>query len=163
MLAPFHKLNDGTRLHGRAEEDVFQLLIDAYRLRVEDQYKFTGEADDDSVYGGAASGIAGFQRFLADAEKSPNLLPTWWSPAKAQQCLAVGRQSGWGDLRRAIEKGDIVEHYGVNTMPMQMRMFTEKVWGLNPGAAGSGDAMCRLQMQMERGALNGNSSLLRLG
>ena len=35
---PFHKLHDKTWLHGRPEEDVFKLFLDAYRLRLNDDY-----------------------------------------------------------------------------------------------------------------------------
>ncbi len=61
---PFTHLDNGTRLHGRPEEHVYWLLIEAYRLCMDDNYVHDGNADADSIYGGAPDGLAGFRRFL---------------------------------------------------------------------------------------------------
>jgi mitochondrial splicing suppressor protein 51 len=74
---PFHRLNDKTWPHDRPEADAFQLLIDAYRLRMDDNKKF---GDQGQQY---ASGPAGFEQFLNQAEGRDNLLPSWWSAEKA--------------------------------------------------------------------------------
>ncbi|KAG9322291.1 hypothetical protein KVV02_002224 [Mortierella alpina] len=58
IAKPFHRLHDKTWLHGRSEQDVYKLLIDSYRLMQEDDYKFEGDVDADSVYGGAADSQA---------------------------------------------------------------------------------------------------------
>ncbi|PHH81836.1 hypothetical protein CDD83_3463 [Cordyceps sp. RAO-2017] len=51
---PFSHLEAGTWLHNRFEKDVYGLLIDAYRLRMEDNHNMEGDADEDSIYGGPA-------------------------------------------------------------------------------------------------------------
>jgi mitochondrial splicing suppressor protein 51 len=36
---PFHKLSQRKWLHGRSEDDVFKLLLDSHRLRINDDYR----------------------------------------------------------------------------------------------------------------------------
>jgi len=82
IAKPFTRINNGTWLHNRPEKDVYKLLIDTYRMKMEDQYKFEGDADVDSIYGGASDGKSGFERFLklVEAPSKRHLLPSWWSP-----------------------------------------------------------------------------------
>ncbi|KAH8807158.1 hypothetical protein F5884DRAFT_788658 [Xylogone sp. PMI_703] len=103
-------------------------LTDAYRLRVEDDYTFDGDVDEDSLYSGASSGLAGFKRFLRLARSRQGLLPPWWNPTKQHMCERLGMDSSqWHSLRHAVEKSDIIEHYGDPRFPMQLRMFAEAV------------------------------------
>ncbi|KAK3305123.1 uncharacterized protein B0T15DRAFT_567174 [Chaetomium strumarium] len=152
IAIPFTRLNEGTWLHDRPEEDVYRLLIDAYRLRVEDDYTFDGDVDDDSLYGGASSGLAGFRRFLHLARQREDLLPPWWSDEKRRECEAFGMASSghFQDLRCAVEKGDIIEHYGDPRFPMQLRMFAEAVYGRGPGGQ-DGTLMRQMMVAMEQG------------
>ena len=147
---PFHRLDSQTWLHGRPHTDVYKLLIDTYRFRMEDNYSLEGEADDDSIYGGALNGERGFQRFLRLAEKRNGLLPPWWSQEKAAECMSVGLNDEWSSLARAIEKSDVTEHYGSPLMAMQLRMFGEQVYGRGPGGQSSA-SMRQMQMMAERG------------
>ncbi|KKY26387.1 putative mynd domain [Diplodia seriata] len=89
---PFTRLTTRTWLHDRSERDTYRLLIDAYRLRMSDQYTFEGDADVDCVLGGAvASSIGGFTRFLRKlGREAPDLLPPWWSAAKEEECRRAG-------------------------------------------------------------------------
>jgi splicing suppressor protein 51 len=155
IAKPFTRLDAGTWLHGRPESDVYTLLIDAYRMRMEDNYQFDGDVDEDSVYSGAPDSVAGFRRFLARVEKKKrSLLPDWWSPAKKAECVAFGRrgpESWWPSLECAVEKADITEHYGDARFPMQLRMFAQDVYGRGPG--GSDGTMMRKGMAaMESGS-----------
>ncbi|KAJ5677542.1 uncharacterized protein N7477_003175 [Penicillium maclennaniae] len=156
MDKPFTQLYAKKWLHGRPEKDVYRLLIDTYRLRMEDDYTIKGDVDEDSIYKGRASGVRGFQRFLRLAERrGRELLPDWWSPAQAKECVALGsgRDEDY-NLRHAVEKSDIIEQYGERLMPMQLRMLGEQIYGTGPsGTSGAG----MLQMQME--AENGSGSL----
>ncbi|KAI9902539.1 hypothetical protein N3K66_001891 [Trichothecium roseum] len=150
VKTPFARLDKGTWLHGRPEKDVYGLLIDAYRMRVEDMYKIEGEADNDSIYGGAADGLQGFRRFLERVEACPGLLPSWWDATKKSECEQFGMGSSrWFDLRAAVEKSDIVKHYGESKFPMQLRMFAEAVYGQGPGGADA-TAMRRIMMKKEQ-------------
>lgn len=149
---PFHRLHAKTWLHDRPQQDVFKLLIDTYRMRVEDDAK-AGEIDTDSLYGGAADGRHPFRRFLRLAEKRTGLLPSWWSREKEAECIAFGLTPGWSSLAAAVEKGDIIEHYGSSVMPMQLRMFGEQVYKIGPWGQ-SGASMMQLQMQIENKELS---------
>lgn len=60
----------------------------------------------------------------------------------------------WFDLGASVEKGDIIEHYGESTFPMQLRMFAEAVYGTAPGGT-SGGAMRQMMMMMEQGGATG--------
>jgi splicing suppressor protein 51 len=151
---PFHRLDDRTWLHDRPEEDVYRLLIDTYRLRMEDNFKLEGRAETDSIYhGNVPDGRKGFQRFLYLAQSHPGLLPSWWSQEKVTGCVAVGMKKGeWSDLARRIEKDDLSEHYGNPLMPMQLRMFGEQVYGRGPGGH-DGTSMRKMQMRIENGEM----------
>ena len=114
-------------LHQFSEKDAFRQLIDCYRMRVEDDYVFSGDTrglynDDDP--------LTDFQDFLDLAEKRSGVLPSWWSPAKRRQCeeSGLGLQQ-WSDLSAAVEKQDIIEEYGDPTMPMKLRFLADEVYG----------------------------------
>ena len=161
MEKPFHQLKAGKWLHGRTETDVFKLLIDSYRLRMEDDYNITGDVDEDSLYGGAANSVRPFQRFLTLTRQRPGLLPEWWTDDSARKCVKYGRESkNWSGLSYAVEKHDLIEHYGHPTMPMQLRMFAEQVYGTGPGGQ-NGEAMLDLQVGAERAG--GFQSVMSLG
>ncbi|KAL6868777.1 hypothetical protein ACO1O0_000095 [Amphichorda felina] len=148
---PFTRLDQGTWLHDRPETDVYRLLIDTYRLRLEDNYIFEGVVEEDSIYGEASNELAGFQRFLDLVATRAGLLPPWWSASKRKECESFGMDGlQWQDLRRQIEKGDIVEHYGDGKLPMQLRMFGEAVYGRGPGGQ-AGAPMRQTLMAMEGG------------
>lgn len=149
IAKPFTRLDNGTWLHDRPEKDVYRLLIDAYRMRVEDDYNLEGEADADSLYGGASSGLMGFKRFLRLAGSRPGLLPPWWNAEKQRECEAFGMGSSqFQSLRGAVEKSDIIEHYGDSTFPMQLRMFAEAVYLRGPGGQ-NGTAMRKMMAATE--------------
>ncbi|KJZ67956.1 hypothetical protein HIM_12655 [Hirsutella minnesotensis 3608] len=158
IARPFTRLDNGTWLHDRSEKDVYGLLIDAYRLRAEDMYNMEGEADTDSIYGGAANGLRGFKRFLERVERCPGLLPPWWDAKKKEECETLGMTpSQWHDLRAAVEKSDIIEQYGDSRFPMQLRMFAESVYGRAPGGT-RGTAMRQMMVAMEQGNAEGMES-----
>ncbi|KAL9109593.1 MAG: hypothetical protein Q9227_005773 [Pyrenula ochraceoflavens] len=127
-------IRNKTYLHSMSETDVFGHLIDAYRLRVEDEYTFTGDVDLDSLYAGgdAAAARRGFKKFVLKAEKQRGLLPRWWSQQKRAACLRMASpadDTSWYSISCAVEKSDIVEHYKNPLMPMQLRMLAEHVEG----------------------------------
>ncbi|KAJ5811949.1 hypothetical protein N7474_008250 [Penicillium riverlandense] len=90
---PFHRLNEKAWLHNRSEQDVYMLLIDAYRLRMDDNWTRHLQTESDNIYGGAPNSCASFLRFLRLVESRDNLLPAWWSPEKADECMAS--RNGW--------------------------------------------------------------------
>ncbi|KAL8949554.1 MAG: hypothetical protein Q9222_004346 [Ikaeria aurantiellina] len=119
----------GSNLDKLSKEDCYVQLIDSYRLRVEDDYVFTGEAG--GIYGGEDP-TEEFAEFLDLAETRAGLLPGWWSPETRKACEAMGAsgsKDGWANLSCAVEKHDIQEHYKSPTMPMRLRLLAEKVYG----------------------------------
>jgi len=146
---PFTRLDSGTWLHDRPENDVYRLLIDTYRMRMEDNYVFDQENTPGSVYTGAPDGLVGFQRFLQLAAAQSGLLPVWWNSEKQAACEQLGMDSDeWCSLRCCVEKQDVVKHYGDPLFPMQLRMFGEKVYQRGPGGQ-DGAAMLRTMVRQE--------------
>lgn len=157
-------MDEDTWFHNRSEKDVFTLLIDSYRLRVEDEYKFQGECDINSLYGGG-NPYTGFKKFLGAAERNNREgLPPWWSNSKRADCIAFARNkrgSKWSDLHGAVEKSDIIEHYGGDsTFPMQLRMVAEKFLLSPPtGDLGGGYGSGAMMREMMRIAEDGGETL----
>ena len=114
-------------LHRFPEKSVFHQLIDCYRLRVEDDYMFA--ADTRGLYNGDDP-LTDFQEFLDLAETRSGILPSWWSNLKRGECeeMAVGTKQ-WSDLNAAVEKQDIIDHYGDPSMPMKLRLLAERIYG----------------------------------
>ncbi|RYP21687.1 hypothetical protein DL765_002148 [Monosporascus sp. GIB2] len=162
---PFTRLEKGTYLHDRPEKDTYKLLIDAYRLRLDDVAKFEGAVEPDSVYASATNDpLPGFRRFLDKARAATGgLLPPWWSADKQRECEDLGMSSaasnGWTSLRKKIQKGDVTDHYGDAKFPMQLRMLAEAVYGRGPGGQ-DGSAMRRMMAMQEAGAGARHMSLL---
>ena len=123
----FTSLVTDTYLHQFSEKDAFTQLIDCYRMRVEDDYKFAGATR--GLYNEEDS-LPDFQEFLSFAEKRKGLLPKWWNGEKRSACERVAvDQTQWSDINSAVEKHDVIEHYGDNVMPMKLRLLAEKVYG----------------------------------
>lgn len=160
---PFTHLDKGTWLHNRPEIDVYRLLIDAYRLRVEDTYTMEGEIMEGSLYACNTDGLRGFRDFLRTAATISGLLPPWWNDEKRTACERLGMDaSQWSDLRCAVEKSDIIEQYGDPQFPMQLRMLAEAVYRRGPGGS-DGTATRKMMASMERGALGSDGRGVVLG
>jgi mitochondrial splicing suppressor protein 51 len=132
------------------------LLVDSYRLRMENEYALEQETNNDSLYSGdgAPAAIRGLQKFLTLLEKRHrNLLPAWWKAESRGECEALAMDSSqWVDLTCAVEKSDIIKHYKDSTMPMQLQMFAATVY--DRGILGqSSDAMLEVMMKSEMGEL----------
>ncbi|KAI1081319.1 hypothetical protein F5B20DRAFT_60504 [Whalleya microplaca] len=158
---PFTLLDKGKYLHGRPEEDVYTLLVDAHRLRMDDTAKFDGIKEADSLYGGASDGLRGFQGFLAKAKARKGLLPPWWKAEKQTECEALGNGAGWSSLRNKIVKDDVNRHYGDPKFAMQLRMLAEEVYGSGIGGQ-RGTHMMRMMASMESGSGPRHSTFIGL-
>jgi len=120
------------------ENDVMDQLIDAYRMRVEDDHRFRG--DNHGLYIGEDP-LEDFKGFLDKAEaqmgkeqqgeaKRSGILPRWWNQEKRTVCeQRAMRRDLWPSLHYVVEKHDIQEHYMDNLMPMKLRMLAETVYG----------------------------------
>ncbi|RYP79911.1 hypothetical protein DL770_006450 [Monosporascus sp. CRB-9-2] len=131
----------------RPEKDTYKLLIDAYRLRLNDVAMIEGVVEPDSVYASATNDpLPGFRRFLDKASATTGgLLPPWWSADKQRECEDLGMSSatgdGWTSLRKKIQKGDVTDHYGDAKFPMQLRMLAEAVYNRGLGGQGGSTTM----------------------
>jgi splicing suppressor protein 51 len=110
---------------GLSEELSFFHIIDAYRLRVEDEYVFSGSTR--GIYNQDPA-LPDFRRFLNKAEKRQGLLPGWWSNDKRRECEKLAKKRGAGaEIDGAVEASDVVERYGDPTILMFLRLFAERV------------------------------------
>ncbi len=123
----FQDLAPDNYLHKFPEKEAYTQLIDCYRMRVEDDYKFAG--DPRGLYN-EEDPLPDFKEFLDLAEKRAGLLPKWWKREKRMACerLAVD-STQWSDINSAVEKVDVIKHYGDNVMPMKLRLLAEKIYG----------------------------------
>lgn len=161
---PFTRLDKGTWLHDRSEKDVYRLLIDSFRMRIEDNYSLDADNTQGTVYAGEPHSLPGFRRYLNKVASRPGLLPPWWTAEKRAECERLGMDHGqhnWCDLGCAIEKHDVIEHYGDSKFPMQLRMFAEAAYGNGPGGS-DGSAMRRMMMAMESGSSDIQSTFMSL-
>lgn len=152
---PFHRLQARKWLHERPEADVYKLLIDVYRMRMADAHTYAGFCDLDGIYGDGADGSPGLYRFLKLLETKPDLTPGWWSSDKATKCAAFrsyssGSFHNWSDLAYAIQMKDVVRHYADSSMPDQLRLFGEQVYGNDIGGLLAGKAVLSVRMAAER-------------
>lgn len=129
MRDTFSSLANDTFLHSFPEDQAFNLLVDSYRMRLEDECNFRGKFR--GVYDGEEP-LPDFQRFLDLAESKAGVLPPWWSREKRYDCEKAAMDRGrWSNLHSKIEKSDIQEHYGDGMMPMKIRMLAETIYGSN--------------------------------
>jgi hypothetical protein len=73
---PFSRLRSGTWLDGRSESDVQKLLINTYRLRMSDRFKFEKVVESDSA-------LHGFDGMIAERDEKVLELKqrrerNWW-------------------------------------------------------------------------------------
>ncbi|KAJ4308935.1 hypothetical protein N0V84_011791 [Fusarium piperis] len=135
---PFTRLENGTYLHDRSEKDVYRILIDSYRFRMEEHCFNGGAPEPGSLYAECDSGLPAFSRYLDLAETRTGLLPPWWTPEKKQECKnfgASGRE--WQDLHRAVNDKILLWHYADMRFAPQLRMLAEAITGRMVGPTSS--------------------------
>ncbi|KAF9338486.1 hypothetical protein BGZ91_008706 [Linnemannia elongata] len=149
---PFHRLNDKTWLHNRSDMDLQKILIDVYRLRMDDTFKFDHMVENDSLYSGAHDGTNGFKNFLGLVESKAGLLPADWSAEKKEAVIAFGQAEPERLLFHKADKETIINRYGNAHMPMQMRLFGEQVYGRGVGGQAGAPII-----QLQSGSLHGST------
>lgn len=116
-------------LNDRPEAEVFQLLIDSYRMRVttENEFELT---HDTNTHGDKGDPTIGFRLYLEKAENKVAVLPTWWSDGKKDACIAKGNEK---DLRKALygtmEKYDDEEDYRYDAFHMRLVKLAKAITG----------------------------------
>lgn len=128
---PFTRLEGKTWLHDRPAQDLYRILIDAYRMGIHDSLRLDNMVEPDSIYHG---GVLGFCRFLDQVESHQGLLPTWWSGETRQACLDLGMDSSQHyRLHDFVDNKDMEDRYGCLGFLMELRVFMQSVTGRGPG------------------------------
>ncbi|KAI5463666.1 hypothetical protein BGZ63DRAFT_197246 [Mariannaea sp. PMI_226] len=128
---PFTKLQKRVWLHHRCKVDIYRIIIDAYRLRMDDDAVVDKNINSESVYGGHLTGIPAFRDFIDLARSREGLLPVWWRDKNRVECEAMALrtdEANWHRLRVKLDEDLIKEHYGDETFPAQLRIFAEFVY-----------------------------------
>ncbi|KAF3801008.1 hypothetical protein GCG54_00010286 [Colletotrichum gloeosporioides] len=128
IMNAFTNLEKRTFLHNHPEKDVYKILIDYYRLRMEDDAKIVG------IMSQTPSTSLGLAMGKPDSDAS-------WRRQGDQSMAGSCRFGGmmrsndsarpW--LLMRLSKADVIQHCGDDHIPMQLRMIEEFVWGSAPG------------------------------
>lgn len=124
-------------LENRPEEEVFGIVVDAYRWYRGSDFDVNGGVRQDALNGGGDPKV-GFRHFLLSAERAGNTLPKWWSPAKRAACehwaaQQMETEGSWSKLGRAIKMRDVNAHYPLPHFWALLHMLTEGMVGMELG------------------------------
>lgn len=143
-------------LYNQPEEDVYGLLIDCFRMRVEDEWEFADNCI--GIYAEPPdSPVLPLINFLNLAEKRKGVLPPWWEEnvdifdppvhfrdeekwfeGNKFKCITLAqnrRSANFHNIFRPTDKEAIQEHYEDDLMHWKLRVLGEKIYGTacNPG------------------------------
>ncbi|CAI7662848.1 unnamed protein product [Penicillium pancosmium] len=123
---PFQRLKEKKWLHDRPKEDVYKLLIDAFRLRMDDDFKFLQLRHANTIYDDiSCDGTPNLELFIRMAVIY--LVPEWWDESELAYCLEYAKLLTWGNIGAKITADDVKAHYGDQSMALQLRIFSEQV------------------------------------
>ena len=158
IFKPFHRLDDETWLHGRAEEDVYRILIDVYRSRIKDQHD--GESGDETASPVPQDPVENFKTFLKlfNDNNKRALLPDWWTAEKAEECVkfALKDDDAWISLVRLPTRYEIIKHYDDQRFGVQLRVFGEQLYGGPPAGKKDGMWMADTMKMIESAGIESN-------
>ncbi|KAF1810952.1 hypothetical protein P152DRAFT_475015 [Eremomyces bilateralis CBS 781.70] len=117
---PFHHILFGTWLYHRPDRDVDKLLIDTYRVQLQENPAGARHA---GLGGNGNPSFDGFVRFLHFFENKRMMFPPFWNIKRIYDGEWLGRKDGWTNLKRPIDVDAVNAHYGDDTMLMQMKAF----------------------------------------
>ncbi|KAF3910641.1 hypothetical protein ABW21_db0205225 [Orbilia brochopaga] len=141
------------RWPGRTERDVFRLLIDSHCFRTEEllRMRIIGRVERDVP--DEAQMTEAFRHYLGKAEEG-KLLPDWWTPEKANECVQYALDNkGWHSLRKESRAHLYNQYYADRDMGQQLHKFAEQVYG--PGPCGPFEHQLCFDRQAQRMALGG--------
>ncbi|RMZ85949.1 hypothetical protein DV737_g132, partial [Chaetothyriales sp. CBS 132003] len=129
------------------QQHVYMLLIDAFRLYLDDEMTFASVAEIGSIYhNNNADSAAAFKLCFLPLSQQEQLLPTWMTQKScafhANKCVEFGmknkKSKAWGGLKTRVTEEDIVKWYGDESMVLQMRVFASQVYGDDPSGTVKG-------------------------
>ncbi|EEU47058.1 uncharacterized protein NECHADRAFT_78094 [Fusarium vanettenii 77-13-4] len=127
--SPFTGLKDGSYLYNRSERDVFRILIDCFRLRLEEQSQHDKKGAEGTIYAGADDSLPAFRQFLELAATREDLLPPWWTPEKQRECEEFGMSgTEFQDLHMALDEPSTTLQYMDSRFPPQLRILAEAIY-----------------------------------
>ncbi|KAL5401092.1 hypothetical protein PMIN03_011814 [Paraphaeosphaeria minitans] len=98
-------------------------------MRQADDFQYEKRTTPPSIYTGAPSSTEPFRQYLDRATACQTLLPSWWDPKKSEECVAFGMNRAWSDLKKKVTKHEVIQHYGYEKMPLQLRLLAEVIYG----------------------------------
>lgn len=123
-------------LEGRTQTDVFKLLTDAFRLRLEDTFRLAGVRTHLSLYDDAfPSSIWPFRRYLV-AARERHVVPGWWTKGKQYKCEEFAMDpKNWHNLFNTLSRADVMRKYGDDDgfFAWQLRECATMVYGCEVG------------------------------
>lgn len=112
---------------------MYEILDDAYDLRVVDCFKLTAAAEGASCESQARpreGSWSEFERFLDLAEMRKGLLPGWWCREKRRECERLAAKAAeTGALAPKVNGHWVMMRYQDFLMPMKFRLLAERVYG----------------------------------
>ncbi|KAH8601931.1 hypothetical protein B0O99DRAFT_203296 [Bisporella sp. PMI_857] len=135
--ASFKSSTGEDALHHRTASDVKCLLVDTFRLRVEDEMKFKGKLL--GINNNRSQCLSDFKTLLNLAESRKGLLPKWWNSSIRRDCeqFAVQEMQGQykynghpeGNIYSSTTEGRIQEHYADKNMAVKLRILGQRIYG----------------------------------
>lgn len=101
------------------------MIINAFRLRCEDDLQYGGHFHGCYATGGPARDFIDY----LDRAEAARLFPKWWNPAKRASCVELASNRAKYPITSSMEKYEIIAAYNDNSMPMLMRMMAENIYG----------------------------------
>lgn len=130
----FQTLLPADFLHHYPEKVVYEILDDAYDLRVVDCLKLTSCSSSVQPCESRLEEVGSwreFERFLDLAEKRRGLLPGWWNVEKRRECERVAAQAAeMGPDAPKVNGHWVMMRYRNFLMPMKLRLLAERIYGM---------------------------------
>jgi len=133
MLDLEQRIRDNVVLHDLPQQTTFQLPINTFRTRQEDEFVFAKVKLADSVYDNAPTSEAAFRTFMGKVSAVPGLLPPWWLPEKIEECIAYSRSTPLFSLALALARAHVNAIWRDERMHLKLMMFGRVVYGYCPG------------------------------
>ena len=113
----------------------YRFFLDAYRLRIEDYYVMTGEAEGLYAEGCGCEGasLRYFSRYIKKSKKDDRkgVYPSWWSEAHHSKVIELALLDEFYNIKFAVEQSDIAAQWG-KEMCEVMRSLATKIEGRHP-------------------------------